>query len=210
MASTAQFWDRVAPKYAKRPISDMAAYEYTLDRTRSYLSPEDKVLELGCGTGSTALLLAGGVREIVGTDISGGMLDIAREKAQGEGVTNARFEVMTAERATMMDERFNAVLGFNLFHLTEDPERLFRNIHERLPKGGYFISKTPCVGDPSMGVKRFGIRALVSVMQLFGKAPMLRYLTQHELEAMIERAGFEIVEAGNFPAMSRYVVARRP
>ena len=38
----------------------------------------------------------------------------------------------------------------------------------------------------------------------------LRYLAQRELEAMIERAGFEIVEAGNFPAMSRYVVARRP
>jgi ubiquinone/menaquinone biosynthesis C-methylase UbiE len=210
MATTAEFWDRIAPKYSKRPIGDMAAYEYTLDRTRSYLSPEDRVLELGCGTGSTALLLASGVREIVGTDMSGGMLDIAREKARTDDVDNARFEVMTAERATMTEDPFNAVLGFNLFHLTEDPERLFRNIHDRLPKGGYFISKTPCIGDPSMGVKRHGIRVLVSVMQLFGKAPMLRYLTQSGLEAMIESAGFEIVESGNYPEMSRFVVARRP
>ena len=61
MQETMKFWDGIAEKYAKRPISDMAAYEYTLGRTRSYLKPEDQVLELGCGTGSTALLLAGDV-----------------------------------------------------------------------------------------------------------------------------------------------------
>ena len=57
MHKTAKFWDKAAAKYAKSPIEDIEAYNYTIGRTRSYLSPTDRVLEVGCGTGSTALLL---------------------------------------------------------------------------------------------------------------------------------------------------------
>ena len=53
-----------APKYAKSPIKDVPAYEYTLGRTRSYLKPTDAVLELGCGTGGTALKLADAVAHL--------------------------------------------------------------------------------------------------------------------------------------------------
>ncbi|MCG8445153.1 MAG: class I SAM-dependent methyltransferase [Hyphomicrobiales bacterium] len=56
------------------PVRDVEAYEYTLERTRSYLAKTGRVLELGCGTGSTALLLAG----ITGNDISPNMIGIAR------------------------------------------------------------------------------------------------------------------------------------
>ena len=86
MIQNATFWDKVAPKYAKSPIADQAAYEYTLDRTRTYLNPKDSVLELGCGTGSTALLLAPDVKQITAIDLSPGMLVIAREKAAKAGV----------------------------------------------------------------------------------------------------------------------------
>jgi hypothetical protein len=44
MTDTAKFWNKVAPKYAKDPISDMAAYEYTLGRTKSYLHEDAGVL----------------------------------------------------------------------------------------------------------------------------------------------------------------------
>ena len=59
MQQAETFWDGAAENYAKSPIRDVEAYNYTLERTRTYLSPTDKVLEVGCGTGSTALLLAG-------------------------------------------------------------------------------------------------------------------------------------------------------
>ena len=51
MTDAATFWDKIAPKYAKDPINDVASYEYTLGRTLSYLTEDDSVLELGCGTG---------------------------------------------------------------------------------------------------------------------------------------------------------------
>ncbi len=47
----ARFWDRIAPKYAKSRIGDMAGYDKTIDRTLDLLATGNTVVELGCGTG---------------------------------------------------------------------------------------------------------------------------------------------------------------
>ncbi len=209
MKDSAAFWNKAAAKYAKSDIGDMAAYEHTLERTRSFLSAGDRVLEVGCGTGSTALLLAPSVAELVGSDISEEMIAIARGKAEEAGVENLSFEVSSAEAVSAKGEAYDAVLGFNLVHLLDDPAALIESLHGSLKAGGVFISKTVCLGDPSLGFKRFLFGMLIPVMQMFGKAPNVHSLTRSELDEMITAAGFEIVEVGNFPAMSRYVVARK-
>lgn len=209
MIDAAGFWDKHAAKYAKSAISDRASYEHTLSRTRSFLKADDSVLEIGCGTGSTALQLAGDVKTIIGTDVSPEMIKIAQSKVDEAQVGNATFQVASAEDAVALDEPFDVVTGFNLFHLTDDPQALFQAIQKRLAPDGYFISKTPCLGEPSIGLKRFAFRALIPVMQMLGKAPMVHCFSNATLDDMITNAGFEIVEAGNFPAMSRYIVARR-
>jgi hypothetical protein len=48
----------------------METYDRTLDSTRKYLSPDHDVLEVGYGTGATALRLASSVKRIVATDIA--------------------------------------------------------------------------------------------------------------------------------------------
>ncbi|MEQ9811291.1 MAG: class I SAM-dependent methyltransferase, partial [Azospirillaceae bacterium] len=59
MVSAERFWDRAAPKYSRQPVKNVAAWDVTLERTRRHMSPTDHVLEVGCGTGSSALRLAG-------------------------------------------------------------------------------------------------------------------------------------------------------
>lgn len=206
MQSSKLFWDRVAPKYAEKPISNPDAYQETLARTRSYLGRDDSVLELGCGTGSTALTLSDAVAEILGTDISSGMIDIAREKTRTQGIENARFMVATADDLTAAGERrFDVVMAFNLMHLVPDAEATLDDVATLLKPGGLFISKTPCLG------RKLYFWPLIKAMQLVGKAPFVRFLKVETYDLMIEAAGFEIIETGLYPpsAPNRFVVARK-
>jgi ubiquinone/menaquinone biosynthesis C-methylase UbiE len=50
--SPEKFWDLISTKYAASPISDMTAYETKIEKIKSYLSPDDVVLDIGCGTGT--------------------------------------------------------------------------------------------------------------------------------------------------------------
>jgi len=209
MTDTARFWDRSAKKYASAPIKDIPAYEYTLDRTRSYLMPTDRVLELGCGTGSTGLLLAGAVAQYHGTDISPEMIRIARDKAAAEAVDNITFTAATAEEGMVAAGPVDVVLAQNLLHLLRDVEDLFDRIHAALPPGGYFISKTVCLAEPAIGVRRFAFRAMIPLMRLVRLAPFVRSFRFDGLENSIEAAGFEVIETSTGPAMSRYIVARK-
>src|SRR6187551_1128783 len=87
-----RFWDKLAVKYSRQPISDPNAFERKIAITRSLLRPTDHILDVGCGTGSLSLRLAPFVAQAYGLDFSRAMVDIARDKARTLGVTNASFE----------------------------------------------------------------------------------------------------------------------
>ncbi len=209
MTQTAMFWDKVAQRYAASPIKDMKSYEYTLGRTRCYLKQSDRVLEIGCGTGATALLLAENAAHITGTDISAEMMRIAEEKAAAEGASNVTFQVSTAQAAAETARDFDVVMGHSILHLIEDLDAVLATLQREMKPGSLFISKTPCLAEPSIGVRRFAFRALIPVLQLIGKAPFVHFLSFKSLEEKLNSFGFEIVETSSKPAMARYIVARK-
>lgn len=191
MAEAARFWDRIARKYAKSPIRDMAGYERTLERTRHYLKGDDAVFEFGCGTGTTALRLAPHAGRIAATDISPEMIAVAREKAEAEGRRNAEFQVATLEAAPWPDGAFDVALGFNILHLLPARAAALKTVHRLLKPGGLFISKTPCLKEMNPL-----LRMIIPVMQFFGQAPYVAAFSGEELERDIAAAGFEIIERG--------------
>lgn len=187
----AAFWNRSARKYARDPIKDMAGYERTIARTRQLLRPTDNVLEIGCGTGTSALSLAADVAHITGSDISSEMIAIARERAADQACPNATFSVAPAESGPEAEATFDAVLAFNLLHLVDDRAAVLRGVRERLKPGGLFISKTPCLSE----MNRL-IRLLVPIMRMVGRAPFVSFFSAPDLEGEIAQAGFEIIERG--------------
>ena len=213
MKSSDAFWNKRARRYAARPIKDEAAYRKTLERVLEHLGPNDSVLELGCGTGTTALKLAGNVESYLSTDSAAGMIEIAQEKLTLEqSACNAPqgLSFLTADvfdpqiEASMKPGGYDAILAFNFLHLVPEPEKTLARIVKLLKPGGLFISKTVCIGD-----RRWYLGPLVSVMKLFGKAPYVNFLNENEIDTMIENAGFEIIETGFFPApLGRFAVAR--
>lgn len=194
MSSTTRdvsFWDRAARKYAAAPIRDMAGYERTLGRVRQLLPPSATVLEIGCGTGTTALKLAPSVERIVATDVSGAMVAIAREKAAAAGCHNVEFSVATATDAPGSEGAYDAVLALNVLHLISDRPAALAHVRRQLKHGGLLISKTPCLSE----MNRL-IRLAVPVAQWLGKAPGVAFFDAAGLEAEIAAAGFTITERG--------------
>lgn len=209
MKSSANFWDGIAAKYAKTPVRDMQAYELTLERTQSYLKQSDQVLEVGCGTGTTAIHHAPATNELIATDFSNSMLDVGRERAARQGVDNIRF--VKADVTEAPSGPFDAVMAFNLLHLLPDVEGSLAGIHQRLKPGGYFISKTTCKPEQGVSLHYSMMMMALPIMQFFGKAPFVRMQSMHDLEKIIEQAGFDIIETGDYPAKppGRFIVARK-
>ena len=201
-----RFWDRIAERYATQPVKDPDAYEKTLARTRTYLAPGDTVLEIGGGTGSTGLKLAGSVARYISSDVSPAMTGIARNKIADSGLQNVEALAADIFDRQFEAEEFDALIAFNLLHLVRDRQGVLARAHDLIKPGGYFISKTPALGEFGLWV-----RPLIALMQLVGKAPGVWFFTRAELDAEIEAAGFRIIETGDYPARppSHLIIAQR-
>lgn len=209
-AEKAQFWDRIARKYAADPITDMAGYEKTLRRVQALLSPEHSVLEIGCGTGTTALRLAPGTGRLLATDVSAAMIAIAREKLWAQPVPQLQFEVADAEAVAQTEPRYDTVLAFNVLHLVSDLDGALRAVLPSLKPGGLFVSKTPCLAEMNPIVPR----VLVPLMRALGKAPPVLSFDAVHLHSAFERHGLRIESVERHGTTRKdirvFIVARKP
>lgn len=201
-----EFWNRLAPSYAKKPVPDEAAYRATLERVRNYLTPTSRVLEVGCGTGATAVLLAPYVGNLLGTDVSPKMIEIARARAREAALSHVDFRTGTLEDPSLLQGSYDVVAAFNLFHLLEDIPAAILRATQLLAPGGLLISKTPCLGEQSPL-----LRVVIPAMRFFGKAPFVNFVTGPLLLQAMRDAGLTIVEQGLYPAKSQslLIVARK-
>ncbi|MDX1551710.1 MAG: class I SAM-dependent methyltransferase [Marinobacter sp.] len=204
MKDSKAFWDKTARRYAKSPVRDMETYQKKLSLTQGYFRPDWSVLEFGCGTGSTALAHAPFVKEVLATDISGNMLEIASQKARDAGVENVRFQQGTLESLELEPESFDAVLGLNILHLLENAEATVCRVYEVLRPGGVFVSSTALVADIMVLW-----RALIPAMQMVGLAPFVNRFTRETLVSMLSNAGFSIEYEWQPNKASVFLVARK-
>jgi len=110
-----QQWDRVADAWKQWwPVIENGARgvsERMLELAR--IGPGQRVLDIATGIGEPALLAArrvGPAGQVVATDLSARMLDIARERAQALGLTNVAFIEADAERLDFPDGGFDAIV----------------------------------------------------------------------------------------------------
>lgn len=205
MAHPAAFWDRIAQKYAKQPIADMESYEHKLDISRRYFTPQSNVLEVGCGTGSTALLHAPNVNHILATDLSAKMIAIANEKAKQQQVENVTFK-QTSMEDLKLDVPVDIVMAMSLLHLLENRQQMVNKIYDLLAPGGVFISSTVCISGAITLLK-----PIFPLGRMFGLLPYVEFLDKAELLNCIKVAGFTIdYQWQPEKGMSVFIVAKKP
>ncbi len=187
MSDGAEFWNKRAGKYAQRPVTDQATYNKKLEITRTYFRDDSEVLEIGCGTGSTALAHAPYVKRILATDISPAMIDIARDKAEAAKLDNVTFETRAFGSRDIKESNYDVILALNLLHLLEDPQAAIAAAYRGLKPGGVFVTSTACIGDMS-----WYFRIIAPIGHFFGLIPLIKVFTQAQLVQSVIEAGFEI------------------
>jgi 2-polyprenyl-3-methyl-5-hydroxy-6-metoxy-1,4-benzoquinol methylase len=84
------------------------------------------VLDVGCGTGSLAVLLAQAGHDVHGIDFSERMVAAAREKARAAGV-EVRVEVGDAQAPAAEAASYDVVLGRHILWALADPSEAVRS-----------------------------------------------------------------------------------
>jgi predicted TPR repeat methyltransferase len=134
----AELYDSWAEDYERRVSSwgyiTPAVAAWFLGR---YVAPEDgTVLDAGAGTGLMGLVLAPlGYRDLIGIDVSGDMLEYAREK----GVYRELRQMELGGLLDLPSNAFAAVVAAGVFAAGHAPPESFEDLIRITKRGGYVI-----------------------------------------------------------------------
>ncbi|MGH9247681.1 MAG: class I SAM-dependent methyltransferase [Acidimicrobiales bacterium] len=202
-AAVIQWWAQMeGPHY----VSEAERYDTMLEAftealfEAAELQPGERVLDIGCGTGSTTIEAAARVRPgglSLGVDVSPPMLAVARERATSAGATEAEFVQADAQIHAFDQARFDAVISRNGLMFFDDPDAAFANLASALRSGGRIAFVAPQGPDHSEWIMAAGVAAAphIGIPQGIGpNAPGPYGLADPDrTRAILARAGFTAI-----------------
>jgi SAM-dependent methyltransferase len=123
--------------HADRFDRGVAAYDESF-MDAAAISPGDRVLDIGCGTGRTTRDAARAAADgaALGVDLSSAMLDVARRRATDERLTNVRFVQADAQIHPFETEAFEVAVGRTSAMFFGDRVAGLANVGRALRPGG--------------------------------------------------------------------------
>lgn len=193
LAQEAQFFDRWADANAQKlqPVDDAVLGRY---RDPGKLYPKEycfqllgdlrgkSVLDVGCGEGEDAMILARLGARVTGLDVSPGAVDLARQRAGINGVAHrTRFICAPLNAANLPEKAFDVIWIDNvLHHVLDDLEPTLRSLLRAAKPGAAII----CIEPVNLNQTLRKIRFLVPVHTEV--TPGERPLEKHDL-AVLEK-----------------------
>jgi len=191
------FWSKVADKY------DRVVDQQIGPRTRSMVrervareGPLGDVVEFGCGTGFYTEVLAGKAKQMVATDLSPGMLAIAKGRVQAANVT---FQEEDCQRTSLADGAFDTAFMSLVIHFT-DARKALAEMRRVVRPGGTLLVANLDV-DALRGLDR--IRCLVRIfyrgMSGYRVKPPKGFgsgvMSERVLRERLRESGFDVVSS---------------
>ncbi len=184
------FYDALAPGYDHEQFEtgvavarrrEVALFEAALPRLLP--TGQERVLEIGAGTGIFTLRMAARSAQILAVDLSRNMLQHLETKAAGLGITHIRTLVADAETASLPGP-FDLVCAFSALEYLADLPGLLRRLAPEVAPGGRIYLIT---------ARRSLFRFFTQVGNALRQGLWLRARTRREMARMLQEAGFEVV-----------------
>lgn len=193
-------WDSVAAGYAERIPYFHAWAEEALRLGAP--TPDDRVLDVGTGPGTLALLAARHAAHVTAVDFSPGMIAELRNLAARDGLTNVDAEVMDAQALGLPDASFDRAFCLFAFMFFPDRARAFGELHRVLRPGGRVVITTwaPIERRPMM---KIGFDALAEAMPEAPRPQKGDLQTPEECVAEMSAVGFRDVVSRPFTSHVR-------
>ena len=152
----------------------------------------ERVLDLGCGAGHTALAFAARVASVVAFDLTPAMLAQARRLAAERGLANVGFEQGNAAELPFADASFELVTSRLSAHHVADPAAMVREVARVLAPGGMFLlCDTVAPEDPARD-------SFLNAFELLRDPSHVRNHRISDWETMFRAAGLEPSCLGRF------------
>ena len=192
-----EYWSAVARKYDE--VVDIQIGPKTRSLVRDRVSQESslgKAVEFGAGTGFYTSVLAGKADSLLATDISSGMLEVAREMVKAK---NVNFQTADCQSTDLPSAAFDAAFISLVIHFT-DPAKTISEMHRVLKVGGALIianldmpaltgfNKLRCIARIIyLGITRYRVKPPKG----FGATA----LSEKNLVDLLNSAGFRVVSS---------------
>jgi len=149
--------------------------------------PGARVVESGCGLGSTAAALAAAGAEVVAIDVSEHVLRRARERSP-----EVTFVAHSAERTPWPIEpaSFDLAVSFEVVEHLLEPRKLVAGAYSALRSGGRLALTTPYHGR----TKNIALAAFAFDRHFAVDGDHIRFFSDRALRGLLEDAGFVDVE----------------
>jgi 2-polyprenyl-3-methyl-5-hydroxy-6-metoxy-1,4-benzoquinol methylase len=148
-----------------------------------------RVLEVGAGGGSLAVWLAQQGAQVVGIDVSPGILEVAAKRAQLNGVADrtafvhSPIETFDPLAAGLPDGQFDAIIGDNVVHHFERTLAL-ANLGRLLAPGALAVFCEPVLFRPELARTVRNSRLVARHFPLHTPSPDERFLDKADLATM--------------------------
>jgi SAM-dependent methyltransferase len=115
------------------------------------IGPGLRVLDLGCGDGTTAIPAAALGADVVGVDIARNLVEAGNRRAQEAGLTNVTFQHGDARDLSYHgDDEFDRVVSIFGAMFAPEPEKVAREMVRVARPGGTITMGNWIPGDPTM------------------------------------------------------------
>ena len=167
---------------------------------RMAISPGDRILEVGVGTGINLPLYPRDC-SVTGIDLSNSMLEKAYERVAEKVMRHVRLVEMDASRLTFADDSFDIVYAPYLISVVPDPVKVAREMRRVCRPGGrivilnHFLSPNPIVSRLERSISPFTIH-----IGFKSDLDLPAFLTQADLKPIS-------IEKVNFPRIWSLVTA---